>query len=334
MATPDPGADRLRLVIVGGYLGAGKSTWLRHQLYAGAFPGARLIINEAAELAVDDALFGGRYPVTLLAGGCACCAGRPAFLDALRDLCDRRSREAGPDGRTSLAVLETSGLADPGAIAAALRADPMLAFHVTLAETIVLVDAQNAAAQLAAEPLGRAQVEAADRLVLTKTDLAAPADTARLVATLRRLNPAAPITADIRGEPAALPDMPSAAPLPLAQQDGAPILPVQITLPDGLDWAAFAVWLSALLTAHGQDIVRVKGTLRTPAGRLLLQGIRTHVQPPEILPDVPANGPANDPPDGTPDRPPARDGTIVLIGRGIDADRVTRSLARFAARLL
>ena len=78
----------------------------------------------------------------------------------------------------------------------------------------------------------------------------------------------------------------------------------------------------------------VKGTLRTPAGRLLLQGIRTHVQPPEILPDVPANGPANDPPDGTPDRPPARDGTIVLIGRGIDADRVTRSLARFAARLL
>lgn len=318
MATAEFGADRLKLVLVGGYLGAGKSTWLRHQLYAGTFQAPHLIINEAAELAVDDAIFADRYPVTLLSGGCACCDGRDAFLTALRQLCDQRSRAAGPQGRTSLAVLETSGLADPGAIAQALRADPMLAFHLALSETIVLVDAQNGAAQLASEPLGRAQIEAADRLVLTKTDLAAPDDTARLIATLRRLAPGAAITADIRGEATALPDAIDAAPLPLAKDDRAPIQPVQITLPEGLDWAAFAVWLSALLTAHGNDIVRVKGTVQTPAGRLLLQGIRTHVQPPEILPDSDL----------------ARDGTIVLIGRNIDAERITRSLARFAAPLL
>lgn len=318
MATAEFGADRLKLVLVGGYLGAGKSTWLRHQLYTGAIQNPHLIINEAAELAVDDALFGNRYPVKLLSGGCACCDGRAAFLTALRQLCDQRSRTAGPQGRTSLAVLETSGLADPGAIAAALRADPMLAFHLALSETIVLVDAQNAAAQLATEPLGRAQIEAADRLVLTKTDLAAPADTNRLIATLKQLNPGAEITADIRGEPTTLPDPVDAAPLPLADADMAPIQPVQINLPDGLDWAAFAVWLSALLTAHGNNIVRVKGTVQTPAGRLLLQGIRNHVQPPEILPDSDL----------------ARDGTIVLIGRDIDASRVARSLDRFAAPLL
>ncbi|MGR3804633.1 CobW family GTP-binding protein [Marinibacterium profundimaris] len=316
--TAEPGADRLKLVIVGGYLGAGKSTWLRHQLYAGAFPNAHLIINEAAELAVDDAIFGARYPLTLLSGGCACCEGQAAFLTSLRQLCDDRSRAAGPQGRTSIAVLETSGLADPAAIAASLRADPMLAFHLALSEIIVLVDARNAAAQLSADPLGRAQIEAADRLVITKSDLAPPSDTARLVATLQRLNPGATITAETRGEPVPLPDATGADPLPLADHATAPIRPVQIDLPKGLDWASFAVWLSALLAAHGDDIVRVKGTVRTPAGRLLLQGIRDHVQPPEILPDSDM----------------ARDGTIVLIGREIDADRVTRSLTRFAGDLL
>lgn len=316
MGTPDIGADRLKLVIVGGYLGAGKSTWLRHQLYTGAFQTQHLLINEAAELAVDDAIFGNRYPVTVLAGGCACCDGRDELLTALRSLCDTRSRQAGDD-RTRLAILETSGLADPGAIAQALKADPMLAFHLTLSETIVLVDAQNAAAQLASEPLGRTQIEAADRLVLTKTDLATQGDIARLIATLRHLNPDAPITAQVRGETVPL-DPPPADPLPLAGDEAAPVRPVQITLPDGLDWAAFAVWLSALLTTHGDDIVRVKGTVQTPAGRILLQGIRSHVQPPEILPDSDL----------------ARDGTIVLIGRNIDTDRVNRSLTRFAEQLL
>lgn len=313
--TAEPGADRLKLVIVGGYLGAGKTTWLRHQLFSGAFDHPHLLINEAAELAVDDALYAGRYPMTLLAGGCACCEGQADLLEALKTLCNTRSGEA--EGRTRLAILETSGLADPAAIADAIRSDPMLAFHMALSEIIVLVDAQNAAAQLAGDPLGRAQIEAADRLILTKTDLASPEDVARLAATLRALNPDAPLLAQTRGE--TVPFDPSPAdPLPLAGETAAPVCPVQITLPDGLDWAAFAVWLSALLNTHGDDIVRVKGTVQTPAGRILLQGIRSHVQPPEILPDSDL----------------ARDGTIVLIGRNIDADRVNRSLTRFADRLL
>ena len=41
---------RLRLTILGGYLGSGKTTWLRHQLHAGTFgPNVHVIVNEAAE---------------------------------------------------------------------------------------------------------------------------------------------------------------------------------------------------------------------------------------------------------------------------------------------
>ena len=46
--------NRLPLTILGGWLGAGKTTWLRHQLYAGLQ--AHVIVNEAAGVAVDDAL--------------------------------------------------------------------------------------------------------------------------------------------------------------------------------------------------------------------------------------------------------------------------------------
>ena len=78
----DAPEGRLRLTVLGGYLGSGKTTWLRHQRHAGTFgPNVHVIVNEAAETPVDDALLG---QVTLLAGGCCCCSGRPALIAALR----------------------------------------------------------------------------------------------------------------------------------------------------------------------------------------------------------------------------------------------------------
>ena len=59
---------RLRLTILGGFLGSGKTTWLRHQLHAGAYPDAHIIVNEAAETPVDDALLAhGSAALTVLA---------------------------------------------------------------------------------------------------------------------------------------------------------------------------------------------------------------------------------------------------------------------------
>jgi G3E family GTPase len=309
---------RLRLTILGGYLGSGKTTWLRHQLHAGTFgPNVHVIVNEAAETPVDDALLG---KVTLLAGGCCCCSGRPALISALRALCDDRSREGG--ARFDRIVLETSGLADPAAIVGAIQADPVLVNHILIGETLVAVDALHALAQLASEPLGRRQVGAADRLILTKTDACAPNDLAALQATLAVLNPGAAVSAAVLGETVALPPVPSgtmpAALPPLPEEDArGPILPTQIDVDPSLDWSAFALWLSALLHARGDDLVRVKGVLRTPAGRLLLQTVRKVVQSPEILPET---------------LDPGQDNRIVFIGRGYDPKDLTRSLYHFLGR--
>lgn len=310
----------MRLTVLGGFLGSGKTTWLRHQLHEGRFSDAHVIVNEAAETPVDDALLRKSSALTVLAGGCACCAGRADLIAALRNLCDERSRSLSSESRLQRIVLETSGLADPGAIVEAIRGDPMLVHHIVVSEIVVAVDGLHGLAQLACEPLGRRQAEIADRLVVTKLDTAEPAALARLVATLKRLNPGAAIGGAINGSEAPPPQDAGAEPVDLPDFSGegaAPIFATRLKLDETVDWTAFGIWLSALLHARGDQVMRVKGVVRTPAGRLLLQSVRKIVQSPEILPEQD-------------DESSREDDTIVVIGRGYEGEDLRRSLNYFA----
>ena len=171
-----------------------------------------------------------------------------------------------------------------------------------------MVDALHGLAQLANDPLGRAQISAADQLILTKTD---STDAARLQSTLRHLKPTAPLSASAFGSPTPLPDYPAGTePLTAFGTDTPPITATKLTLPD-IDWAALSLWLSALLHVHGDKLVRVKGTVQTPAGRLLIQAVRRTVQPPEILPDSTCEN------------------ALVFIGHSISHNQLAASLARF-----
>jgi G3E family GTPase len=71
-----------------------------------------------------------------------------------------------------------------------------------------------------------------------------------------------------------------------------------------------------LIHARGDDIVRIKGIVQTPRGRILLQSVRKVVQSPEILADEPT---ATD----------NRDGLLVLIGRRFTIGELVRSLNAF-----
>lgn len=298
--------NRLPLTILGGWLGAGKTTWLRHQLHAGLQ--AHVIVNEAAGVALDDALLSKANGVDVLAGGCACCDGRDDLVATLRALADRRSAgDAIPE-----IILETSGLADPAAIITALADDPILVRHFRLTGTTVLVDAVNGAAEFAAGSLAIRQIRAATALILTKTDAAPPVATARLTATLAVLNPLVTLSAAVAGVATPLPDLVADA-LPLGQATRA-VTAITLPIPKGADWASLSLWLSALLHAHGDRLIRLKGVVQTPAGRLLIQTVRRTVQPPEMLPtDL-----------GT-------DNMLAVIGESPDVNALQASLTRFLA---
>ncbi|PSM16156.1 CobW family GTP-binding protein [Nitratireductor sp. StC3] len=311
---------RMRLTVLGGFLGSGKTTWLRHQLHHGQMKDALVIVNEAAEVPVDDALLARSAELRVLAGGCACCDGREALVTLLRAICD--ARVGGDDALASLdrVVLETSGLADPGPIVDTIRTDPVLIHHLMVDEIIIAIDALYGLDQMRNEPLTLRQIETADRLLVTKVDAAAGPDLARLVATLHALNPGAAIAGAAMGSGAGLPDHAGIEPvaIPPAQGEGAaaPIAATRLDLSEATDWPAFSIWLSALLHARGDDIMRVKGVVRTPAGRLLLQSVRKVVQQPEIVPEAGAKATDDD-------------NSVVVIGRGFRAEDLRRSLAYF-----
>jgi G3E family GTPase len=303
---------RLPLTLLGGALGSGKTTWARHQLHEGAFgTGVHVLVNEAAELPVDDQLLTRAEGVTVLAGGCACCTGQAALVVALRDLCNRRSCGMGPDR----VLLETSGLADPGAIAACLRADPVLSRHLRLEGILVAVDAVHALAQLAIDPLIHRQIAVADRLILTKVDVASPRDLKRLQTGLSLRNPAAEIEGCQHGVAVALvPPSPDArGDFPTCPVASEKAVAAVLQLPSALDWAEVMVWLSALLHARGDRVVRVKGVIPSAAGRLLVQSVRSVVEPPELLPPQARDG----------------DGRLILLGQGFSEAMLEQSLHRF-----
>jgi G3E family GTPase len=132
------------------------------------------------------------------------------------------------------------------------------------------------------------------------------------------LSPGAEFLGAVKGVDHALPDSGATSPEKLSDLAGqapkAPITPTRIYLDETVDWTAFTVWLSALLYARGDDIVRVKGVVRSAAGRLLLQTVRRQVQSPEILPE---QGDTRD------------DNIIVMIGRGYTQSQIERSLRHF-----
>jgi len=99
------------VICLTGYLGAGKTSLLNHVLRT---PGARIgvIINDFGELNVDAMLVSGQIdePVSI-AGGCICCLPDDGGID------DALVKLADPRLKLDAVIVETSGLADPVAVA-------------------------------------------------------------------------------------------------------------------------------------------------------------------------------------------------------------------------
>ncbi len=190
--------------IVTGFLGAGKTTLIRHLLQNAGGRRIALIINEFGDLGVDGGILKGcgietctEDDVVELSNGCICCTVAEDFIPTMEALLARPNP---PDH----IVIETSGLALPQPLVRAFNW-PGLKTRVTVDGVITVLDgpaveAGTFAADVAAVDAQRAaddgldhktplaelyadQVACADMIVVNKVDLME--DAAPLVARLK-----------------------------------------------------------------------------------------------------------------------------------------------------
>ena len=160
--------QRIPITVIGGYLGAGKTTLVNHILRS-TDERIAVIVNDFGEISIDeDLIVAADSDKLTLANGCICCSLAEGFSAALDTV-----RSAGvPPTRL---LIEASGVADPNQIAA-YGHTPGLALDAV----VVLADAEQVRRQAnhrwVADTV-RIQLAAADLVVVNKIDLlAAPED--------------------------------------------------------------------------------------------------------------------------------------------------------------
>jgi G3E family GTPase len=188
---PDADAGRVPVTILTGFLGAGKTTLLRHVLSQKHGLKIAVIQNElSATTGLEAATMRGPNGEWFdkwmeLANGCVCCEVRDELPFAIERLMEAK-------GRFNHVLIETTGMADPGPVAASLWLDDALESPLQLDGIVTVVDAQHGPRHLDTVESCR-QIASADVIILNKCDCATDAGLTRLVAQLRTINLLAPI---------------------------------------------------------------------------------------------------------------------------------------------
>ncbi|TDT73912.1 cobalamin biosynthesis protein CobW [Litoreibacter halocynthiae] len=198
--------QKIPATVVTGFLGAGKTTLIRHMLENAKGKRIALIINEFGDLGVDGDILKGCGDETCteddimeLSNGCICCTVADDFIPTMEKLLARENR---PDH----IVIETSGLALPQPLIRAFNW-PEISTKVTVDGVVTVVDgkavsegrfAHNVAAVDAQRKLDENldhetplselfedQIACADMIVVNKSDLLGEDEADALVASLK-----------------------------------------------------------------------------------------------------------------------------------------------------
>ncbi|NXI52625.1 CBWD1 protein, partial [Chloroceryle aenea] len=188
-----PPGRKIPVTIITGYLGAGKTTLLNYILTEQHSKRIAVILNEFGEgsaleksLAISQG--GELYEEWLeLRNGCLCCSVKDNGVKAIENLMQKR-------GKFDYILLETTGLADPGAVASMFWVDSELGSDIYLDGIVSVVDAKYGLKHLTEEkPDGLVneasrQVALADLIIINKTDLVSGKELNKVRTSVRSIN--------------------------------------------------------------------------------------------------------------------------------------------------
>lgn len=265
---------RVPMTLIGGYLGAGKTTILNQLLRRTDRPIA-VLVNDVGEINIDARLLRRRGADTMeLTDGCVCCSMKEGLGAALADL---RARPEPPDH----VVIELSGVADPTQVLPWTNSDGF-----RLDGVIVLADATAFTHQVADErirPLLERQASAADLVVISKAELVTADERDAARRAVASVAPSVPVVDDLDGTVA-----PTLLDLGTRRDRDATAIPPPTLLDPHrtelhpLPRPTTGAALLALLESLPADVVRAKGIAEGPDdSRLLIQqvGRRRRVSP-------------------------------------------------------
>lgn len=270
---------RVPAILIGGYLGAGKTTLVNHLLRHADGRRIAVLVNDFGEVSVDaDLIVGAEGGVLSLAGGCVCCS---FGSDLVGTLAEVLKRQPPPD----VVLIETSGVGIPSAVARAAALAPGLRVEAT----VVLADAPTVRERATDRYVGdtvRQQLDDADLLLLNQTDRVDAATLASLQAWWAAEHPRTPLWPTVRaqvpvevvlGLADALELNPDAPRPRAASADGfaprlSPVVPAAQTFESGclrLDGPVDVQALIAGWAASAGGVVRAKGIVEDLQGRLV-----------------------------------------------------------------
>lgn len=314
-------------MVLTGFLGSGKTTLLNRMLSDPSMQDTAVVVNEFGAIGVDHLLVAPlAEDVVLLASGCLCCNAGDDLSAALASMLARRDAGTLPSFRRI--VIETTGIAQPGAVLQRLLADQDLSGQLRIQDIVTVVDAVFGAPALERYPECAGQVAVASQLVLSKLDLVDGTAVESLACRLRSLNPIAPVLRPGRDGP--LPGGLLAGTGAVASHAFDAFDAVRTSFADHADrytsfwmrwdeptdWEDFKAWLEGLLIARGDSILRMKGLLQV-YGRalpLVLQGVQHALYAPKDLPSWPYERPRSE---------------LVFVTRDFPRDAAVRSFRQF-----
>lgn len=179
---------KTELIILTGFLGSGKSTWLTKLLQQEKIRGRKtaVLMNELGDYSVDTAIVGEDVPLQELLRGCICCT--------LKDEVEIQLLNLYMLHRPEVIYIEATGVAHPMEIIDACMS-PLIANQLEVAGVYQVVDAERWMYQqelpVAVRHLLKDQVRYADHVLLNKIDLVSEDAVQEIEQELQHLNPAA-----------------------------------------------------------------------------------------------------------------------------------------------